>query len=489
MASLKDQLNNLCQEIINEGTRVSSSEHEEFNAMRKCVETWLNEDKNEEQLAENLDIEFGLGSSKYLPQLMREIQGLDESLQLDEDYDDRLSAILNIIREKYPSVERKDIEFITKSAAQDINAVELRSPGLFEELVDDVRKALAAEGRIKRAGARNKEAVETLVNDLSIAIAHYAGEFFPDGDPIDALIPWMKNRGIPEVSFGKMLNKAAEKLGAKSYSDYLADVYDSFTADNPGVMGLDPNQNPWRESVEEKAPKGWEGTVKAMKRHPDKIDNPYALAHWMKRKGRTPHYSEGMEEGYTSRELTDYDNEWLSREIPGLEGPFRHQGNGKYYYYDPKEGSWYDPTSDFYMDKDFQLESIEEIQEIENVADPHGGSMISPYDNEPDDAELDKAQQIVQDQALEILNYDYSDVLQEYNLEEIDGLASDIANDAIVSSKGAFDDPEIVYAVDVDQVKDFVAAAIRRRIGVTEDRDYFMQETLRRIQNLAGIKK
>ena len=37
-------------------------------------------------------------------------------------------------------------------------------------------------------------------------------------------------------------------------------------------------------SIIEKSPEGWEGTVKAMKDKPG-IDNPWALAHWMKNKG------------------------------------------------------------------------------------------------------------------------------------------------------------------------------------------------------------
>ena len=41
-------------------------------------------------------------------------------------------------------------------------------------------------------------------------------------------------------------------------------------------------------TLAEKAPKGWEGTVKAMKKHKD-IDNPYALAHYMKGKGYKSH--------------------------------------------------------------------------------------------------------------------------------------------------------------------------------------------------------
>jgi len=46
--------------------------------------------------------------------------------------------------------------------------------------------------------------------------------------------------------------------------------------------------------VGESAPKGWEGTVKAMKKHKE-IDNPYALTNWMKNKGYKSHKKESME--------------------------------------------------------------------------------------------------------------------------------------------------------------------------------------------------
>lgn len=42
------------------------------------------------------------------------------------------------------------------------------------------------------------------------------------------------------------------------------------------------------QQVYEVAPPGWEGTVKAMKKHKD-IDNPWALSWWMKNKGDTSH--------------------------------------------------------------------------------------------------------------------------------------------------------------------------------------------------------
>ena len=43
--------------------------------------------------------------------------------------------------------------------------------------------------------------------------------------------------------------------------------------------------------IAEKAPPGWEGTVKAMKKHSE-IDNPFALAWWMKRQGAKSHKGE-----------------------------------------------------------------------------------------------------------------------------------------------------------------------------------------------------
>lgn len=47
--------------------------------------------------------------------------------------------------------------------------------------------------------------------------------------------------------------------------------------------------------VNEKAPAGWEGTVKAMKKHKE-IDNPWALSHWMKNRGMKSHKEESVNE-------------------------------------------------------------------------------------------------------------------------------------------------------------------------------------------------
>ena len=53
--------------------------------------------------------------------------------------------------------------------------------------------------------------------------------------------------------------------------------------------------------------------------------------------------------GYRVLDTQDYmRNKYGQRK--GLEGPFNF--SGRVLYYDPKEGSYYDPTTDFYVSRD-----------------------------------------------------------------------------------------------------------------------------------------
>lgn len=55
-----------------------------------------------------------------------------------------------------------------------------------------------------------------------------------------------------------------------------------------GVTSEHPSEKYREEGMNEVAPAGWEGTVKAMKKHKD-IDNPWALANWEKNQGYKSH--------------------------------------------------------------------------------------------------------------------------------------------------------------------------------------------------------
>jgi hypothetical protein len=52
----------------------------------------------------------------------------------------------------------------------------------------------------------------------------------------------------------------------------------------------------------------------------------------------------------------NHDPKWGPRK--GLEGPF-HYPSGVVLYYDPKEGQYYDPTTDFYVPN-------EDVEELKN---------------------------------------------------------------------------------------------------------------------------
>jgi hypothetical protein len=54
--------------------------------------------------------------------------------------------------------------------------------------------------------------------------------------------------------------------------------------------------------------------------------------------------------------LGERDKKWQERE--GLEGPFFYP-NGQVLYYDPREGKYYDPSTDFYVSD----EDVAELQQ------------------------------------------------------------------------------------------------------------------------------
>jgi hypothetical protein len=87
----------------------------------------------------------------------------------------------------------------------------------------------------------------------------------------------------------------------------------------PGTNALDSDS-----LFGEAAPKGWEGTVKAMKKHKE-IDNPWALAHHMKNKGYKSHKKEeGVAEGNNPEYddeagMADNNLETLERSVQGID--------------------------------------------------------------------------------------------------------------------------------------------------------------------------
>lgn len=83
---------------------------------------------------------------------------------------------------------------------------------------------------------------------------------------------------------------------------YLDAQYGKQAADAAMAHEDDAEFDDWYDlysDMAESAPKGWEGTVKAMKKHKD-IDNPFALANWMKNKGMKSHKEESVDPYFES---------------------------------------------------------------------------------------------------------------------------------------------------------------------------------------------
>ena len=79
----------------------------------------------------------------------------------------------------------------------------------------------------------------------------------------------------------------AQKFGKKR-ANYMFNYDEDFSSDFVSSYGFLQDGGNTQEGLEEVAPEGWEGTVEAMKKHSE-IDNPWALAHYMKGKGYHSH--------------------------------------------------------------------------------------------------------------------------------------------------------------------------------------------------------
>ena len=100
--------------------------------------------------------------------------------------------------------------------------------------------------------AAEKARLERVLQNMAMDITSFAGEVFPDADPYEMLA--QKYRAYDRAgNLIKMLDKAARKhLGAKSYNDALADLYDQQASDSPEQWGhLGGKGNPFRESISE----------------------------------------------------------------------------------------------------------------------------------------------------------------------------------------------------------------------------------------------
>jgi|LakMenEpi03Aug12_release.lakeMendotaPanAssembly.Ray.scaffolds.fasta_scaffold158057_1 hypothetical protein len=76
------------------------------------------------------------------------------------------------------------------------------------------------------------------LDDVWRKVEDVVGQIFPDGDPIDWLLPWFRKQGIADHKIGGILERAAKKNGYKDIYDYYNSMKDQYARDNV-AEGLD----------------------------------------------------------------------------------------------------------------------------------------------------------------------------------------------------------------------------------------------------------
>ena len=189
-----------------------------------------------------------------------------------------------------------------------------------------MRKQKLRKGAAEIKKKAGKEALNTLKKKFAKG-KRYADLSHSEKEKIDAKIKKVSKKRI-EALTKKMLKVAKEKekdrlkslrgvgvkeekLEPKDREMGTQSLTDTYAEDTPGQKKIKsfkeacwdthvqkgmkkkgnkmvPNCVPKNEELDEVSPPGFEGTVKAMKKHKD-IDNPYALAWYMKNKGYKSH--------------------------------------------------------------------------------------------------------------------------------------------------------------------------------------------------------
>ena len=160
----------------------------------------------------------------------------------------------------------------------------------------------------------------------------------------------------------------------------------------------------------EDSPKGWEGTVKAMKKHKD-IDNPYALAHWMKNKGYKSHRGPRggkLDEHVDNQENNDYTPVRIEEEEDSMRDSYEFAEDVLQYI--PEE-----PTSDdlregikrYVHENRIPLDEYDETEVLDILSDRCGVLGEYTIDNEDDilAEDLRELTRGMEDIAVEELDY------------------------------------------------------------------------------------
>jgi hypothetical protein len=108
------------------------------------------------------------------------------------------------------------------------------------------KKLAAAEKRAQANADKPPKAIKLNLDEVWRKAEDAAGSSFPDGDPIDHLIPWFKSKGV-KYDIMSYLDAAVKKhTHCKTWYEYLADMWDTYQNEGVDQDSKKYKANPWK---------------------------------------------------------------------------------------------------------------------------------------------------------------------------------------------------------------------------------------------------
>lgn len=168
---------------------------------------------------------------------------------LNEAYQDRVQQIADEVakQSEHSPIKKEDLVSSIESAARwnsitEYKLKDVRGSTAWKDFVKDVVAALKGRVKYSRPGvaasaAKRKADTDRILQKITHIIEDSISNSFPDGDPLDYIMPRVERLGIDTYDVHSWLDRAAKKyLHSKSYDDYMGSVYDDIIADNPAIV-------------------------------------------------------------------------------------------------------------------------------------------------------------------------------------------------------------------------------------------------------------
>lgn len=215
-------------------------------------------------------------------QEMRKLMESMERAVIREGYEERVQKVVDWFNKEYPdgvtkkqftqTMDQRDEELASMLGVHELKrskAAAVGSRGKTGDSRKEFIKDVAAKMDFRRDTSKadsKREKVKKALDDLYWVAQDAIGMSFPDGDPIDHIIPKARRMGIPMDSVGEWLDRAFKKHEGVGFYEHLARLWDDQYGDAKSDMdhvspsddyyqttkgrydqlGGDDGRNPWR---------------------------------------------------------------------------------------------------------------------------------------------------------------------------------------------------------------------------------------------------